>query len=273
MFAVASDTVGAALLLGTLTNNGGTHAGFANPAPVPTILPAAGRPVINGGNPTSCTDPQAEGGFLNVDERGFAKPIARCDSGAIETTCGDGTLDPGEQCDDGNSVDNDACPNTCKSPSCGDGSIDGSEQCDNGSANSNTSDCLASCVSATCGDGFVWAGHEDCDGGANPKTACPYNSSSCTVCSATCTNTAGTTSYCGDGRVDTSEGEQCDDGNVISNDGCSAICETDTATSGDGTTAAGKKGGGCQATEPTTLALVVIATLLTARRRRGVRGD
>jgi len=35
---------------------------------------------------------------------------------------------------------------------------------------------------------------------------------------------------CGDGIIDGSLGETCDDGNLISGDGCSAICQTETAT-------------------------------------------
>jgi cysteine-rich repeat protein len=35
--------------------------------------------------------------------------------------CGDGHVDPGEECDDGNQVDDDTCRNTCLLPSCKDG--------------------------------------------------------------------------------------------------------------------------------------------------------
>jgi cysteine-rich repeat protein len=47
--------------------------------------------------------------------------------------CGNGQLEAGEACDDGNQVDNDACTNVCKLASCGDGIIYGTyEQCDDG---------------------------------------------------------------------------------------------------------------------------------------------
>jgi len=36
--------------------------------------------------------------------------------------------------------------------------------------------------------------------------------------------------FCGDGVTDTDRGEQCDDGNMNSGDGCSNICQTETAT-------------------------------------------
>ncbi len=43
----------------------------------------------------------------------------QCDSGTDTSgdgdagSCGDGNVDPGEECDDGNSIDTDTCPSTC----------------------------------------------------------------------------------------------------------------------------------------------------------------
>ena len=34
---------------------------------------------------------------------------------------------------------------------------------------------------------------------------------------------------CGDTVVQAAEGEQCDDGNLVSGDGCSSLCKTDVA--------------------------------------------
>ncbi len=51
------------------------------------------------------------------------------------TPCGDGVLDPGEQCDDGagnSDVAADACRTTCVVPNCGDGVVDAGEECDDG---------------------------------------------------------------------------------------------------------------------------------------------
>jgi cysteine-rich repeat protein len=50
-------------------------------------------------------------------------------------TCGNGIIDVGEECDDGNSNNNDACTNLCTDAVCGDGAVwnlGGSEQCDDG---------------------------------------------------------------------------------------------------------------------------------------------
>jgi MYXO-CTERM domain-containing protein len=47
---------------------------------------------------------------------------------------------------------------------CGNGNVDGGEACDDGN-DDDTDDCLSTCVAATCGDGFVQAGVEACDDG------------------------------------------------------------------------------------------------------------
>ena len=51
------------------------------------------------------------------------------------TTCGNGTVDTWEQCDDGNRVDGDGCDHFCareNGQTCGNGVREGSEQCDDG---------------------------------------------------------------------------------------------------------------------------------------------
>src|ERR1041384_7779993 len=51
----------------------------------------------------------------------------------VQSTCGDGQLDPREVCDDGNNVSGDGCPGDCSAP-CGDGVLDPGEDCDDGNA-------------------------------------------------------------------------------------------------------------------------------------------
>jgi cysteine-rich repeat protein len=46
--------------------------------------------------------------------------------------CGDGVVEPPEDCDDGNTVDGDACPADCNVIQCGDGKVEGGEECDDG---------------------------------------------------------------------------------------------------------------------------------------------
>ncbi len=156
------------------------------------------------------------------------------DSGCIgNTPCGNGTIDPGEQCDDG--VDNsdtepDACRTNCLNPHCGDGVTDSDEQCDDGNAVAGDG-CEPDCTltpGPTCGDGNVDAGEECDDGPANSNTtpgACRLN----------CLNP-----YCGDGVVDSTE--ECDDGNAVDGDGCDSDCTlTVGGFCGDGNIDAGEE--------------------------------
>jgi cysteine-rich repeat protein len=65
--------------------------------------------------------------------------------------CGDGIRNGGEECDDGNTVDNDACTNLCAVTSgCGDGRLDAGEQCDDDNLTAGDG-CSATCtVDITC---------------------------------------------------------------------------------------------------------------------------
>ena len=62
--------------------------------------------------------------------------------------CGDGVLDAGEECDDGEANSDsevDACRTSCVSAHCGDGVVDSSESCDDGDA-SAMDGCSSSCL-------------------------------------------------------------------------------------------------------------------------------
>jgi cysteine-rich repeat protein len=60
--------------------------------------------------------------------------LASCgSSGSVTnfTRCGNGVVDGGEECDDGNTIDSDACTSVCRLPVCGDSvAYDGVEDCD-----------------------------------------------------------------------------------------------------------------------------------------------
>ena len=69
------------------------------------------------------------------------------------TVCGDGVVDAGEQCDDGNAVDGDGCDSNCTPTGCGNGIVTAGEDCDDG----NTADgdaCPSTCRfgEADCGN-------------------------------------------------------------------------------------------------------------------------
>jgi len=133
------------------------------------------------------------------------------------TACGDGFIDQGEECDDGNKVSGDGCNATCVIEYCGDGIVnDVDEGCDDGNKVSGDG-CSSSCVTEYCGDGTINNVTEQCDDG---------NTLSGDGCRANCQ-----TEYCGDGIINNVT-EQCDDGNTVSGDGCRANCVTEYC--GDG---------------------------------------
>lgn len=186
-----------------------------------------------------------DGNLVNTDA---------CLDTCVEASCGDGEVEAGvEECDDSNSIDTDSCRNSCVLARCGDSVVQsGVEQCDDGNA-SNNDDCLDTCLSARCGDGFFWAGVEDCDDGGE-SIVCD---SDCTVAlcgdgtinssrGESCDNGAANSDTfpdacrsncqpagCGDTVIDS--GELCDDGNVVNGDGCSDSCVFE-AICGDGVT-------------------------------------
>ena len=67
----------------------------------------------------------------------------------ISLTCGDGTVDPGEICDDHNQVNGDGCDNNCTVSACGNGVVAPDETCDDGNT-TNFDDCPATCVEEAC---------------------------------------------------------------------------------------------------------------------------
>jgi cysteine-rich repeat protein len=133
----------------------------------------------------------------------------------VEPTCGDGTVEGDEECDDGNGDDTDDCLSTCMDASCGDGYVWAThEECDDGNFDSSDG-CVEGCVLAECGDGFVWHGFEECDEGSANSDTTPD------ACRTDCYNYG-----CGDGVTDT--GESCDDGNLVLGDGCRPDCSLES---------------------------------------------
>ena len=163
--------------------------------------------------------------------------------------CGNGTIEGGEACDDGNTSGGDGCSSVCAvetgwkctaqntpcvAKQCGDGVLAGTEQCDDGIVNT-TSGCTPSCTIAPnatcptnggpcvpmiCGDGRV-TGTETCDSGLNDgKHGC---SATCQIVTGWACPLGGApcTEVCGDGIV--VGDEQCDEKADV--DCCSASCK------------------------------------------------
>jgi cysteine-rich repeat protein/probable HAF family extracellular repeat protein len=124
----------------------------------------------------------------------------------VEPTCGDGIRQRGEECDDGNMDDGDGCDHNCTFTGCGNGIVTLGEQCDDG-AQASGDGCSAACLLEECGNGFRDFNEQCDDGNLVDGDGCDHN----------CTPTA-----CGNGVV--TAGEACDDGNMTAGDGCSPSC-------------------------------------------------
>lgn len=202
----AGSTPGVAIL----DEGGATLATTADGCGSPLVLTGcAGRIVVRVDAGTAA----GEDFTLTVEDLPTAYPLGAC--------CGEGTLDRGEVCDDGNMLNTDACV-SCAPARCGDGATQTSvEVCDDGPLNSLPNQCDANCTGVTladCGNGVREAG-ETCDDG--PDNGMPNR------CSASCNGI--TTTQCGNSVVEI--GESCDAGTATA--ACDADCTM--VACGDGT--------------------------------------
>jgi uncharacterized repeat protein (TIGR03806 family) len=171
--------------------------------------------------------------------------------------CGDGALNAGEECDDGNTANGDGCTASCLLEFCGDGVVNdgGTEACEP----PGTALCTNACTvrTAQCGDGFLTAPEQCEDGNVLNGDGCTsgcilefcgdgvVNDGGTEACeppgTALCTNACTVrTAQCGDGFL--TAPEQCDDGNLSSGDGCSLACTIEVPPAcGDGNTDPGEQ--------------------------------
>jgi cysteine-rich repeat protein len=91
------------------------------------------------------------------------------DGGCDQPTCGNGVVETGEACDDGNTTSGDGCSSTCQVEEhtcvCGNGVVETGETCDDGNT-TNGDGCSSTCQIElpVCGNGIVETG-ETCDDG------------------------------------------------------------------------------------------------------------
>src|SRR5208337_1573859 len=166
----------------------------------------------------------------------MAGPCPTCSDGVqngaeTDIDCGGGVCPPclaGKRC----GVDRDCLSGVCQGNVCqastgcaGNSSTDGNRCTLSGGGNGICIAAKGGCVVSSCGDGFVdLLNGEQCDdGAANGTEKCAYGQTSCTVCSASCKQVPGATSYCGDGILDSAKGEQCDAG-AANGMGCTSTC-------------------------------------------------
>ncbi len=182
--------------------------------------------------------------------------------------CGNGDPDPGEECDDGNTSNTDACVSGCADAECGDGFVRaGMEACDDANED-NTDACLTTCALAICGDGFVRAGMEECDDG-NLETGdgCDGECQNETVGGDDGGDDDGADDGADDGPDDGADDGADDGGDDAGGDGGDADGADDGADDGDD-----GDGGGCSSADHTggagALSAILIAALWLYRRRR-----
>lgn len=161
--------------------------------------------------------------FLDVkDNNAFSGKLLSCASGCIDSSnntnweflgaCQDGIVNDDEECDDGNAVNTDSCPNDCKLAVCGDDVVEGREQCE--PPNSGT--CQSNCIRRGSGGGGGGGGAS-----SNASTASFYNRPE-------------PPDGCGNGILDEDKGEECDAGTRFNGLGtCSFNCKL--LVCGDGT--------------------------------------
>jgi len=189
-------------------------------------LPFCANGSINGGEPPDLSGEECDdGNTANGDG---------CNEACLVERCGNGVINPAweEECD--HAGESPACDDDCTLQQCGDGKLNVSagEQCDSGADNdSNAADACGdgsgpslrgACELPFCQDDVVDSG-ELCDDGGE-TTACDTN---CTPAT------------CGDGDVNATRGETCDDGNASDNDSCPSSSPAGSpycipATCGDG---------------------------------------
>ena len=213
------------------------------PPPTPTVTPtptATVRPLD-----TATPQPQSQNPPQSQSTRTSLPAATAMLSPA--PACGNGTCNPGENCTD--------CPGDCGActpipPSCGNGTCNPGENC---------ADCPGDCGACTpippfCGDGACNPGENctDCPGDCGACTPIPpfcgdgtcNGADTCGNCPGDCGACTPIPPFCGDGQCNGSEnantcdldcdpvcpngvvetGEECDDGNTNSHDGCRNNC-------------------------------------------------
>ncbi|MBT6488321.1 MAG: IPT/TIG domain-containing protein [Deltaproteobacteria bacterium] len=203
-----------------------------------SLLVACGESTSNNADENTQTENLVCGDSIVGGEEacdGGGTETADCDADCTEVVCGDSVVNAaaGETCDDGN-TELEACEygeSSCivcgpgctevagQVLYCGNGTVEGDEVCDEAG---DTSACDSDCTEADCGDGYLnGSADEACDDGNTVTEICDYGLTSCEVCNFLCQYQSGNARYCGDGEIDYSYGESCDD------EGQSETCDDD----------------------------------------------
>lgn len=217
LLAACSDDLvaGSATIDGTTTTTGsGSTAPETTDDGPATAMPTTTN--SDGGSDSTTGDP-ATGTSTTGTSTTSTTDDTTTSSTSVTAECGNGVLEDGEGCDDGNVDPDDGCNDACIPELCGDGVVQAGlgETCDDGDTEP-ADGCSETCALENCGDGVLQEPGESCDDG---------NTISEDGCSAACV-----LETCGDGVLQAGLGEVCDDGNVVGNDGCSADCQPEAAS-------------------------------------------
>ncbi|MFP6627157.1 MAG: DUF4215 domain-containing protein, partial [Deltaproteobacteria bacterium] len=161
-----------------------------------------------------------------------------CTASCALPVCGDGDLNVAtEECDDADLNDGDGCDSNCTRTGCGNGVTAGDEECDDGGFCVGGGDHGAACNNSyATGLGCS----SICNAGLTPGVACEEDidcdafddgdeQGTCDI--GRCEPVSGDgcndecESECGDNEL--TPNEECDDGNLVDGDGCSATCTTE----------------------------------------------
>ncbi len=146
---------------------------------------------------TTDGDASSEPGSEASTEPETTEPMPTDATTSDEPWCGDGSVDDGEECDEGPDNGEGDCNSKCELAVCGDGEAAPWEECDDGQDNGTPqSACTFFCEEAVCGDSQLSLG-EECDHGENNVDGDGF------TCHADCTE-----NYCGDTFI--SPDEECD---------------------------------------------------------------
>jgi cysteine-rich repeat protein len=183
-------------------------------------------------------DPNGLGVSEVCDDGALNGQPNQCNSqclGITSSTCQNGVIEAGEQCDDGNGIDTDACTNACMDNICGDGiTYNGIEECDDGVV--GTEQCTPACTLTFCGDSAVQNPNgngilEVCDSDTVACSSSGYAGDA--TCQASCLayGVCVLTESCGDGVIQSAAGETCDDAALNGQPGqCNSQCDGTTAS-------------------------------------------
>ncbi|NQY91832.1 MAG: hypothetical protein HRT46_09255, partial [Deltaproteobacteria bacterium] len=114
---------------------------------------------------------------------GLAVPLLQDMGWALATGCGDGVLDVGEDCDDGNTLGGDCCSSSCTFETAGSTCTDDGDACTTDTCDgAGTCDHPAAADGSACDDGIACTTGETCQAGAcvSSTPACD-DGESCTV--------------------------------------------------------------------------------------------